>query len=165
MQFRIQHVLAMMVAVTIAEGAWATCRVGGQLSRLATSPARCTQQQLDKLDTLLGNRLEFRASLDLPLAEKVLRERKCPSLEELQAFLDAWRRLPGTGFRYTAKKYCLTLPTYYGFQFPWPDKPLDDRAAGRLAEDIDRLRDELIPALAAKRSAVRTLVQAPPSAD
>ena len=165
MQFRIHHAVAMMLAVSVAEGAWATCRVGGQLSRLGTSPATCTQWQLDKLDTVLSNRLQFRASLDLPLAVTVLRERKCPSLEELQAFRDAWRRLPGTGFRYTAKRYCLTRPTYYGFQFPWPDKPLDDTAAARLGAEIDKLRDELIPALEAKRSAVKTLVQASPRAD
>jgi hypothetical protein len=89
----------------------------------------------------------------------VLRERKCPSAEEFEAFFAAWKQLPGTGFRYTAKKYCLTQPTFYGIRFPFPDKPLDDIAAAELSADIDTLENAVIPALASKLTAVDGLMR------
>jgi hypothetical protein len=159
MQFRVHHFLAMILTVLAAEGAWAACSIGGQLSRLDASPVKCTQRQLDRLDKVLSNRLQFREVLDLPLATEVLREGKCPSAEEFKAFFDGWKQLPGTGFNYTVRRYCLTKPTYYGIRFPWPDKPLDDTAASRLSADIDVLQNELIPALSSKRSEVDRLVR------
>ena len=157
MQFRIHHFLAMILTVLAAEGAWAACSIGGQLSRRDASPVKCTRKQLDRLDKVLSNRLQFREVLDLPLATEVLREGKCPSAEEFKAFFDGWKQLPGTGFNYTVRRYCLTKPTYYGIRFPWPDKPLDDTAASRLSADIDVLQNELIPALSSKRSEVDRL--------
>jgi hypothetical protein len=79
--------------------------------------------------------------------------------EEFKTFFEAWKELPGTGFRHTVKRYCLTPPTYYGIRFPWPDKPLDDTAVSRLSADIDALQNELIPALSSKRSEVEGLVR------
>jgi hypothetical protein len=89
----------------------------------------------------------------------VLGERKCPTVEEFEAFAAAWNRLPGTGVSYTAKRYCLTKPTVYGLRFPFPDKPLDNAAANRLSADIDALQNELIPALASKVAEVEALVR------
>jgi hypothetical protein len=67
--------------------------------------------------------------------------------------------LPGTGSIYTAKRYCQTTPTVYGIRFPDPDKPLDDAAASRLGADIDRLQNEVIPALASKRAEVAAILR------
>jgi hypothetical protein len=159
MQSGVQHVLAMILTLLAARGAWAACNIGSQLSRLDASAAKCTQRQLHRLDTILSNRLQFRESLDLPLATKAVRERKCPSADEFEAFIDEWKRLPGTGFNYAVKRYCLTPPTYYGIRFLWPDKPLDDTAATRLSTDIDALRNDMIPALTSKHAEVETLVR------
>ena len=158
-QIGIRHFLAMLFIVLAAEPAWAACSTGGQLARLGASPAKCTEGQLGTLDKVLSNRLQFRAVLDLPLATRVLRERKCPSAEEFAAFVAAWNRLPGTGVSYTAKKYCLTDPTVYGLRFPFPDKPLDDAAVVKLSTDVGKLQSEVIPALASKLNAVEQLIQ------
>jgi hypothetical protein len=158
-QIGIRHFLAVLCIVLAAEPAWAACSTGGQLARLGASPAHCTQGQLGTLDKALSDKLQFRAVLDLPLATQVLRERKCPSAEEFEAFFAAWKQLPGTGFRYTVKKYCLTQSTVYGIRFPFPDKPLDDVAAAELSADIDTLENAVIPALASKLAAVDQLVQ------
>src|SRR5262249_54320810 len=119
-QIGIRHFLAVLFIVLAAEPAWAACGTGGQLARLGASPAKCTEGQLGTLDTVLSNQLQFRAFLDLPLATTVLRERKCPRAAEFEAFFAAWKQLPRTGVRYTAKKYCLTPPTVYGIRFPFP---------------------------------------------
>jgi hypothetical protein len=158
-QIGIRHFLAMLFIVLAGETAWAACSTGGQLARLDASPAKCTEGQLGTLDKVLSDRLQFRAVLDLPLATQVLRERKCPSAEEFEAFFAAWKQLPGTGVRYTAKKYCLTQPTAYGIRFPFPDKPLDDTAAVKLSGDVAALESEVIPALASKLAAVDELIQ------
>ena len=158
-QIGIRHFLAMLFIVLAAEPAWAACSTWVQLARLGASPAKCTEGQLGTLDKVLSNRLQFRAVLDLPLATQVLRERKCPSAEEFEAFFAAWKQLPGTGVRYTAKKYCLTQPTVYGIRFPFPDKPLDDIAAAELSADIDTLENAVIPALASKLTAVDGLMR------
>jgi hypothetical protein len=158
-QTGIRCFLAMLLIVLAGEAAWAACSTGGQLARLGTSPAKCTKGQLGALDTVLSNQLQFRAFLDLPLATTVLRERKCPSAAEFEAFFAAWKQLPRTGVRYTAKKYCLTPPTVYGIRFPFPDKPLDDTAAAALSADIDTLENAVIPALSAKLAAVDGLMR------
>jgi hypothetical protein len=118
-----------------------------QLAHPEAAPSKCSQGQLVALERTLSNRVQFRESLDLPLARKVLDERKCPSADEFAAFFDAWKQLPGTGSVYTVKKYCATTPTYYLVQFPFPEKPLDEDAATKLSEGIDRLQDVVIPAL------------------
>src|SRR5262249_7617438 len=100
----------LLLTISAGQRAWAACSTGGQLARLGESPVKCTQLQLTSLDTVLNNRLEFRAVLDLPLATQVLRERKCPTAEEFEAFFAAWKRLPPTGVNYTVKRYCLTEP-------------------------------------------------------
>jgi hypothetical protein len=41
----------------------------------------------------------------------------------------------------------------------YPDKPLDDAAASRLSVDIDRLQNEVIPALASKRAEVNGVLR------
>jgi hypothetical protein len=142
-----------------ADGAWAACSTGGQLIRLDADPVTCSERQLTRLDNILSNRLEFRAVLDLPLATAVLRERRCPTAEEFGAFFEAWKRLPGTGVTYTAKRYCQTRPTFYGIRFSLPDKPLDDAAAAKLAADVSALESETIPALASKLARVEALVR------
>ena len=149
----------VMLIILIAEMAWAGCSTGGQLARLGISPATCSDRQLTALDRTLSNRLEFRAVLDLPLATQVLSERKCPSAEEFEDFMTAWKRLPGTGVDYTVKRYCLTTPTFYRVRFPFPDKPLDDVAVVKLSADIDRLQSDVIPALASKLATVDELVR------
>ena len=159
MQSRLRYVLILTLSLAAAKVGWATCSVDSQLVNLGDPPIKCSPSQLGRLDRVLSNRLQFRATLDLPLATKVLEERKCPSAEEFQAFFDAWRRLPRTGFTYTAKRYCMTTPTFYGIRFAYPDKPLDDAAASRLAVDIDRLRSEVIPALASKGAEVNGLLR------
>ena len=88
----------------------------------------------------------------------MLDERKCPSADEFVAFFDAWKQLPGTGSVYTVKKYCATTPTYYLVQFPFPEKPLDEDAATKLSDDIDRLQNVVIPALASKFTEVEALL-------
>ena len=148
-----------MLTVLAAEGAWAACSPGGQLARLDADPARCSERQLARLDEVLANRLEFRAVLDLPLAATVLRQRKCPSAEEFEAFFAAWRRLPATGVKYTVQRYCLSTPTFYRIRFPVPDKPLEDTASVELRADIDKLQSEMIPALASKLAEVDRLVR------
>jgi len=155
---RVRRFLVTMLTVFAAESAWAACSPGGQLAGLHADPAKCSERQLARLDEVLGNRLEFRAVLDLPLATTVLRQRKCPSAEEFEAFVAAWGRLPGTGVDYTVKRYCLTKPTFYRIRFPMPDKPLDDAAAIKLSADIDKLQSEVIPALASKLAKVDELV-------
>ncbi len=150
--------LAALLALATADAGWARCGVSHQLASLEASPSKCTPEQLLSLRTVLSNRLQFRESLDLPLARKVLEERQCPSEEELGAFLDAWKQLPGTGVVYTVKRYCLTTPTYL-IRFPAPGRPLDDVAATKLADDIDRLQNVVIPALASKNSAVDVLLR------
>ena len=120
-QIGIRHLLPMLFIVLAAEPAWAACSTRGQLARLDASPARCTEGQLGTLDKVLSNRLQFRAVLDLPLATQVLRERKCPTAAEFEDFVAAWNTLPGTGVKYTVKRYCLTKPTFYGIRFPFPD--------------------------------------------
>jgi hypothetical protein len=158
-RYHVRPFLVTMLTVLTAEGAWAACSTGGQLARLDAAPEKCSVRQLARLDEVLGNRLEFRAVLDLPLATRALRERKCPSVEEFEAFYAAWKQLPGTGVNYTVKRYCLTKPTFYGTRFPFPDKPLDDTAAVKLSADIDRLQSEAIPALASKLAKVDGLVR------
>jgi len=158
-RYRVRRFLVTVLAVLTAEGAWAACSTGGQLARLDADPARCSERQLARLDEVLGNRLEFRAVLDLPLATLVLRQRKCPTAEEFETFVAAWKRLPGTGVNYTVKRYCLTKPTFYGIRFPLPDKPLDETAAIKLSADIDALQSETIPALASKLAKVEELVR------
>jgi hypothetical protein len=157
--YRARWFLVTMLTVLTAEGAWAACSTGGQLARRDADPGRCSERQLARLDEVLGNRLEFRAVLDLPLATTVLRQRKCPSAEEFEAFVAAWRRLPGTGVNYTVKRYCLMKPTFYGIRFAEPDKPLDDTAATELSANIDKLQSEVIPALASKLARVEELVR------
>jgi len=156
---RARGFLITMLTVLAAQGAWAACSTGGQLARLDADPARCSERQLARLDEVLGNRLEFRAVLDLPLATTVLRQRKCPAAEEFEAFVAAWKRLPRTGIDYTVKRYCLTKPTFYRIRFPLPDKPLDDAAAIKLSADIAKLQSEVIPALASKLAKVDELVR------
>ena len=158
-QIGIRHFLAMLFIVLAGEPAWAACSTGGQLARLGASPAKCTEGQLGTLDTVLSNQLQFRAFLDLPLATTVLRERKCPSAAEFEAFFAAWKQLPRTGVRYTVKRYCLTPPTFYLVRFPSPDKPLDETAAARLSADITTLENQVIPALSAKLAAVDGLMR------
>ena len=82
-----------------------------------------------------------------------------PEPDEYEAFFDAWKQLPGTGSGYTVKKYCATTPTYYLVRFPSPEKPLDDDAATRLSEDIERLETVVIPALMSKRAVVDALAR------
>ena len=131
----------------------------GQLTRLDADPSRCSERQLTRLDEALGNRLEFRAVLDLPLATTALRQHKCPTAEEFEAFLAAWKRLPGTGVNYTVKRYCLGTPTFYGIRFLEPDKPLDETATMKLSADIDELQSATIPALASKLARVEELAR------
>jgi hypothetical protein len=130
-----------------------------QLAHLEAAPSKCSQGQLVALERVLSNRLQFHESLDLPLARKVLDERKCPGADEFVAFFDAWKQLPGTGSVYAVKKFCATTPTYYLVQFPFPDKPLDDGAATKLSEDIDRMQNVVIPALQSKFIEVETLLR------
>ena len=144
--FRSVPLLALLTLAP-ASGAWARCGMERQLAHPEAAPSRCSQGQLAALERVLSYRLQFRESLDLPLARKVLDERKCPSADEFVAFFDAWKQLPGTGSVYTVKKYCATTPTYYLVQFPFPEKPLDEDAATKLSEGIDRLQDVVIPAL------------------
>jgi hypothetical protein len=151
--------LVAFLTLAFASGAWARCGMARQLVHLEAAPSKCSQGQLNALEKVLRYRLQFRESLDLPLAKKVLDERKCPSADEFVAFFDAWRQLPGTGSVYTVKKYCATTPTFYLVQFPSPEKPLDDDAATRLSEDIDRLQNVIIPALESKRTEVEALLQ------
>jgi hypothetical protein len=146
--------IALMVAGTgVARG---TCSVEHELSRLAATPATCSQAQSQRLQVVLDNRVAFRETLDIPLARNVLQERKCP---EFQAFFSAWRALPRTGRTYTIKRYCLTPPTFYRLRFPFPDKPLDDADATALAADIEELEHGLVPALLTKSSTVSELLQ------
>lgn len=151
--------MVAFLTLATAGGAGARCGMAHQLAHLDTMPTKCSPGQLVALQRVLSNRLQFRESLDLPLARKVLEERKCPSVEEYQAFFDAWKRLPETGFTYTARKYCQTTPTFYLIQFPSPDKPLDDAAAVKLGDDIDRLENVVIPALESKRTDVDGLLR------
>ena len=126
--FRSVPLLALLILAP-ASGAWARCGMLRQLAHPEAAPSKCSQGQLVALERTLSNRVQFRESLDLPLARKVLDERKCPSADEFAAFFDAWKQLPGTGSDYTVKKYCATTPTYYLVQFPFPEKPLDEDAA------------------------------------
>ena len=157
-RFCVRRFLVTILTVLAAEGAWAACSTGGQLIRIDASPAKCTERQLGTLDAMLSHRLQFRAFLDLPLATQVLRERKCPTAEEFEAFFAAWHGLPGTGVSYTVKRYCLTEPTFYRIRFPFPDKPLDDTALVKLSADVAALESEVIPALASKLAAVDQLI-------
>ena len=157
-RFCVRRFLVTILTVLAAEGAWAACSTGGQLIRIDASPAKCTERQLGTLDAMLSHRLQFRAFLDLPLATQVLRERKCPTAEEFEAFFAAWKRLPGTGVNYTVKRYCLTEPTVYRIRFPFPDKPLDDTALVKLSADVAALESEVIPALASKLAAVDQMI-------
>jgi hypothetical protein len=108
---------------------------------------------------MLSNRLQFRESLDLPLARKVLDERKCPPRTR------SWpSSMPGGSYRGRARTTpsgsdCATTPSYYLVQFPFPEKPLDDDAATKLSEDIDRLQNVVIPALQSKFIEVETLLR------
>jgi len=151
--------LVTSLVLANAGAAWARCGVSHQLANLQASPTKCSAKQLVALQQVLANRLEFRESLDLPLARKVLQERKCPSTDDLRAFVDAWKQLPGTGFSYTAKRYCLAAPTVYSIRFPAPDRPLDDAVAAKLAADVDRLESVVIPALTSKRAEVDALAR------
>src|SRR5262249_17251233 len=99
------------LVLATASAAWARCGVSHHLADLEARPRKCGRKPLVALQPALANRLEFRESLDLPLAKKVLQERKCPSTDDLRAFVDAWKQLPGTGFSYTAKRFCLAAPT------------------------------------------------------
>ena len=155
--FRSVPLLALLTLAP-ASGAWARCGMERQLAHPEAAPSRCSQGQLAALERVLSYRLQFRESLDLPLARKVLDERKCPRADEFEAFFDAWKQLPGTGSDYTVKKYCATTPTYYLVQFPFPDKPLDEDAATKLSQDIDRLQNVVIPALASKFTEVEALL-------
>ena len=155
--FRSVPLLALLTLAP-ASGAWARCGMERQLAHPEAAPSRCSQGQLAALERVLSYRLQFRESLDLPLARKVLDERKCPSADEFAAFFDAWKQLPGTGSVYTVKKYCATTPTYYLVQFPFPEKPLDEDAATKLSDDIDRLQNVVIPALASKFTEVEALL-------
>ena len=157
-RFCVRRFLVTILTVLAAEGAWAACSTGGQLIRIDASPAKCTERQLGTLDAMLSQRLQFRAFLDLPLATQVLRERKCPTAEEFEAFFAAWHGLPGTGVNYTVKRYCLTEPTFYRIRFPVPDKSLDDTALVKLSADVAALESEVIPALASKLAAVDQLI-------
>jgi hypothetical protein len=148
-----------LLALAPASGAWARCGMVRQLAHPEAAPSKCSQGQLVALERTLSNRVQFRESLDLPLARKVLDERKCPSADEFAAFFDAWKQLPGTGSVYTVRKYCATTPTFYLVQFPSPEKPLDDDAATKLGEDIDRLQNVVIPALQSKFIEVETLLR------
>jgi hypothetical protein len=70
---------------------------------------------------------------------------------------------PGSSYRgrgsvYTVKKFCATPPTFYLAQFPFPDKPLDEDAATKLSEEIDRLQNVVIPALESKSTQVQALL-------
>jgi hypothetical protein len=154
MKFRLRSVLTLLLALATAGVAAATCNIAQQLSNLQEAPTRCSQSQLGRLEKVLVDRLRFREDLDLPLATRVLQERKCPSADEFKAFFDAWRELPRTGITFTVQQYCLTEPTFYMIRFPSPDKPLDDAAAASLSVAIDRLRNSLIPALASKEAVV-----------
>jgi hypothetical protein len=159
-QFRFRSIpLVAFLTLASATGAWARCGMERQLAHLAVAPSKCSQGQLVALERVLSNRLQFRETLDLPLARKVLDERKCPSADEFVAFFDAWKQLPGTGTVYTVRKYCATTPTFYLVQFPAPEKPLDDDDATRLSEDIDRLQNVVIPALESKSTQVEALLQ------
>ena len=150
--------LMALLTLALASGAWARCGMARQLAHLEVAPGKCSQEQLVALERVLSYRLQFRESLDLPLARKVLDERKCPGADEFEAFFDAWKQLPGTGSDYTVKKYCATTPTYYLVQFPFPEKPLDEDAATKLSDDIDRLQNVVIPALASKFTEVEALL-------
>ena len=147
-----------LLTLALASGASARCGMERQLAHLEAAPSKCSQGQLVALESRLSNRLQFRETLDLPLARKVLDERKCPGADEFVAFFDAWKQLPGTGSVYTVKKYCATTPTYYRVQFPFPEKPLDEDAATKLSDDIDRLQNVVIPALASKFTEVEALL-------
>jgi len=151
--------LMALLTLALASGAWARCGMERQLANLEAGPSKCSQGQLAALERVLRYRLQFRESLDLPLARKVLDERKCPGADEFVAFFDAWKQLPGTGSVYTVKKFCATTPTFYLVQFPFPDKPLDEDAATKLSEDIDRLQNVVIPALQSKFIEVETLLR------
>jgi hypothetical protein len=151
--------LVAFLTLAPATGAWARCGMVRQLAHPEAAPSKCSQGQLVALERTLSNRVQFRESLDLPLARKVLDERKCPSADEFAAFFDAWKQLPGTGSVYTVRKYCATTPTFYLVQFPSPEKPLDDDAATKLGEDIDRLQNVVIPALQSKFIEVETLLR------
>jgi hypothetical protein len=159
MQSQLRPVLALALVVATTGVARGACNVAHELSRLAAAPAGCTQAQLHRLRVVLGNRVAFRETLDLPLAQAVLEERTCPSVDELRAFFDAWRALDRTGHAYTIKRYCSTPQTYYGLRFPYPDKPLDDAEVAALAADIDALEHRLVPALVTKSSLVSDLLQ------
>ena len=159
-QFRFGFIpLMASLALAPASGAWAGCGMVRQLAHLEAAPGKCSQAQLVALEKVLSNRLQFRESLDLPLARKVLDERKCPSADEFVAFFDAWKQLSGTGSVYTVKKYCATTPTFYLVQFPSPGKPLDEDAAIKLGQDIDRLQNVVIPALGSKRTEVEAFLR------
>ena len=159
MQSRLSYALTMVLTLAAARTALGTCSIQHELSDLDAVPARCSQTQLHRLQNALSNRLGFRASLDLPLARQVLRERKCPSVDEFETFFSARSAWPGTGRTYTVQRYCSTPPTYYLIRFPYPDKPLDDAAAARLGVDIDRLQNTLIPSLVSKTSAVTGMLR------
>jgi hypothetical protein len=154
MHVRSACVPMMLLALAAPGISWARCSIERQASNLEMATTRCSQRQLDALQTVLSNRLQFRESLDLPLAEKVLEERKCPSAEEFRVFFAAWKQLERAGFTYTVKKYCLAPPTFYHLRPPDPDKPLDDAAVSSLAADIERLQNAVIPALASKSAEV-----------
>jgi hypothetical protein len=154
MQFRLRSVLTLLLVLATAGVAGATCNIAQQLSNLQEAPTGCSPSQLGRLEKVPANRLRFSEDLDLPLATRVLQERKCPSAEEFKAFFDAWRELPRTGTTYTVRRYCVTEPTFYLIRFPSPDKPLDDAAGASLSAAIDRLRNSVIPALASKEAVV-----------
>lgn len=82
MQSRLPYALAMMLTLAAAQAARGTCSIERELSNLDAVPARCNQRQIHRLQDALRNRLGFRESLDLPLAQQVLREHKCPSADE-----------------------------------------------------------------------------------
>ena len=127
LRFRSIPLMALLTLAS-ASGAWARCGMERQLAHPDAAPSKCSQGQLVALERVLSNRLQFHESLDLPLARKVLDERKCPGADEFVAFFDAWRQLPGTGSVYTVRRFCATTPTFYLVQFPFPDKPLDEDA-------------------------------------
>ena len=159
MQFHLRPVLALALVVATGGVSRAACNVAHELARLTAAPAGCTQSQLHRLQVVLERRVAFRETLDLPLAQTVLEQRTCPSVDEFRAFFDVWRALDRTGHAYTIKRYCSTPQTYYGLRFPYPDKPLDDTEVAALAADIDTLEHRLVPALVTKSTAVSELLR------
>src|SRR5262249_9023475 len=71
MHSRLRYVVILVLSVAVAKVGWATCSVDSQLTNLAEAPTQCSPSQLGRLERVLNNRLQFRETLDLPLATKI----------------------------------------------------------------------------------------------